>query len=223
MNAPAAEHLQTLAAALVDAYAPKGGESERVRQEITYVLEHARAALKNAPNIRSFDRHSIVRHLTQTLSATRATAPILAAALEPVAVKLHWRYAYEPRPDAPGLENAMAWTEIVGPGRYWHSDHACLGLTLIAPGHFYPAHHHPAVELYTLVTGESDWTLEGITTRRLPGERILHESHAVHAMRSLATPLLAIYSWTGDVRSPSRYVQSSHASPDLASGGFLAK
>ena len=100
----------------------------------------------------------------------------------------------------------MAWTEIVGPGRYWHSDHVCLGLTLIAPGHHYPEHHHPAVELYTLVTGESDWTLDGLTTRRGPGARILHESGAIHAMRSLGSPLLALYSWTGDVRSPSRYV-----------------
>jgi hypothetical protein len=56
------------------------------------------------------------------------------------------------------------------------------------------------------VTGESDWTLEGATTRRQPGERILHESDVVHAMRSLTTPLLAIYSWTGDILSASRYV-----------------
>ncbi|MDR1935100.1 MAG: cupin domain-containing protein, partial [Candidatus Accumulibacter sp.] len=183
MRALTAERMQTLATALVEAYAVRGGESEREKREIALVLGEVNAALKQPPAVRFFDPHGVTRYVDPAVAAARATAPALAAALEPVAAELHWRYSYVPRPDAPGLENEMAWTEIVGPGHYWHSDHVCLGLTLIAPGNLYPDHRHPAVELYTVVTGESDWTLEGVTTRRKPGDRILHESDVVHAMR----------------------------------------
>ncbi|MDR1828641.1 MAG: cupin domain-containing protein [Methylobacteriaceae bacterium] len=205
MDALTAESLTNLVDAVTGRYAAKGGESERIRREIALVLGHVREARQRPPSVRRFERHGVTDYVDQAVAAARKTAPELAATLEPVAAELYWRYGYSPRPDAPGLENAMAWTELVGPGHYWHSDDVCLGLTLIAPHNLYPDHYHPAVELYTVVAGESDWTLEGVTTRRFPGDRILHEKNAVHAMRSFDEPLLAIYSWTGDVLSPSRY------------------
>lgn len=144
--------------------------------------------------------------LAEVPEAARAAGAGWAAELPPLAARLPWRYSYAPRPDSPGLENRMAWAELVGPAAPIRSDAVGFGLTFITSGTFYPLHRHPAVELYAVVAGESEWTLEGETRLRRPGDFILHPSGALHAMRALAAPLLAIYSWSGDIVSPTAYV-----------------
>lgn len=143
--------------------------------------------------------------LAEVPEAARAAGADWAAALPPLAARLPWRYSYAPRPDLPNLGNRMAWAELVGPAAPIRSDAVGFGLTFITRGTFYPVHRHPAVELYAVVAGESEWTLEGETLLRRPGDFILHPSGAPHAMRALETPLLAIYSWSGDIVSPTAY------------------
>jgi hypothetical protein len=131
------------------------------------------------------------------------SAPAVAAALRPIADDLSWRYSYAPRADAPGLASAIGWAEIVGPLAPFRSDAVCLGLTLIAAGSFYPPHRHPAVELYHILTGHPEWTAGADTRIQALGAFILHDSDMIHAMRTGHEPLLAIYTWTGDIVSPS--------------------
>ena len=126
--------------------------------------------------------------------------------LAPLAARLPWRYSYAPRPDAPGLASRMGWAELVGPAAPIHSDLVGFGLTLISRGTYYPPHSHPAVELYRVLAGTSEWTLGGETHLRQAGDFILHPADAIHAMRALDAPLLAIYSWSGDIISPTAYV-----------------
>jgi mannose-6-phosphate isomerase-like protein (cupin superfamily) len=121
------------------------------------------------------------------------------AALSPLAAVLPWRYGYAPRLDAPGLERRMAWAELVGPDAPIRSDRVGFGLTFIGRDTFYLPHRHPAVELYAVVAGSADWTLGEETTRRRPEDFVLHPANAVHAMRAGSEPILAIYSWTGDI------------------------
>ena len=128
-----------------------------------------------------------------------------ARALGPIAGRLPWRYGYAPRADAPDLGQRMAWAEIVGPAAPIRSDRVGFGLTFIGRDTFYPPHRHPAVELYGVVSGTALWTLEGETRHRPPGAFVLHRENAEHAMRTAAEPLLAIYSWTGDILSPTVY------------------
>jgi quercetin dioxygenase-like cupin family protein len=130
-------------------------------------------------------------------------------ALRPIGNLLPWRYGYSARPDAPGLETAMGWAEIIGPQAPIHSDQFCFGLTLIAPQTYYPPHRHPAVELYQVLIGHAAWTLGSATDIQPPGTIILHASGVVHAMRTGDEPLLAIYSWTGDIVSPSVWAESN--------------
>jgi len=100
----------------------------------------------------------------------------------------------------------MAWAEIVGPPEsLFHSDHVCFGLTLIGPHTHYPAHTHPAVELYQVVAGTAQWQLNGQWSTKPPGSFILHPSHAEHAMRTGEEPLLAIYSWSGAIHTLSSF------------------
>lgn len=153
--------------------------------------------------------HPVARHLAQALAATRDDAAAVAAALEGLAGHLPWRYGYARRDDAPELGERIAFAELVGPGAPVESDVVCLGVTLIAPRTRYPAHRHPAIELYRILSGTATWT--AAAARRVPpGARVLHPSGIVHAMRTHREPLLAVYTWTGeDVRTPSSYAQEA--------------
>ena len=147
--------------------------------------------------------------LETALAIAARSAPDLAASLRPVAADLPWRGGgYASRSDAPGLERGLRWAELVGPAAPWRSNAVCLGLLVLAPGLFYPAHRHPAVEVYKLLVGETTWTVGSVTRRLGPGETVLHASGEAHAMRAGADPLLAIYTWTGDVRTASSWCDS---------------
>jgi hypothetical protein len=147
--------------------------------------------------------HPLIRYLPAVLDLAELVAPGVAKALRPLGRSLPWRYGYAPRNDAPGLDGSMGWAEIVGPAAPLVSDEVCFGLTLIGPNAYYLPHRHPAIELYRIVVGHPHWTVDRTTAVRAPGEAILHASDVVHAMRTENEPLLAIYSWTGDILSPS--------------------
>ena len=84
-------------------------------------------------------RHPLIRHLPAALALARAHAPGVASVLEPIAELLPWRYGYQKRTDAPGLESSMGWAELVGPEAPFRSREVCFGLTLIGPRRYYPA------------------------------------------------------------------------------------
>jgi mannose-6-phosphate isomerase-like protein (cupin superfamily) len=150
--------------------------------------------------------HPSTRYLKAAFAAAGSAA--LLTAIRPVAFHLPWRYSYAKRSDAPGLEDNMAFAEIIGPEAPYVSERVCLGLTLIGPNTFYPPHQHPAIELYYVVAGEATWTADGVSLRNLPGAFILHGSEVIHAMRTHQQPLLAVYTWSGeDVRTTSAYTK----------------
>ena len=128
-------------------------------------------------------------------------------ALKPALPFLPWNYNYEPRADMPDLGNRMGWGEILGPEAPYHDEHFCFGFTLLGKNTLYPAHYHPATELYVVLSGLAVWTLDGVSKVRGPGEFILHPSNHVHSMQTKDEPLLALYTWSGeDVVTLSKYV-----------------
>jgi hypothetical protein len=150
--------------------------------------------------------HPSTRHLDAAFKAGSTLTSDLLAAIRPVAFDLPWRYSYAKRDDAPGLEDNMAFAEIIGPKAPFKSSSVCLGLTLIGPETLYPSHAHPAIELYYVAAGTATWIADGIPSRNPPGAYILHPSQIVHAMQTHREPLLAVYSWSGeDVKTLSAY------------------
>jgi len=150
--------------------------------------------------------HPSVRYLDAALEAGNASTVGLLDAIRPVAFELPWRYSYEKRDDAPGLENNMAFAEIIGPEAPYRSPSVCIGLTLIGPRTLYPLHSHPAIELYYVAAGTAIWIANGIPSLNRPGTFILHPSQVIHAMQTYEEPLLAVYSWSGeDVKTLSAY------------------
>jgi quercetin dioxygenase-like cupin family protein len=126
------------------------------------------------------------------------------AALRPA---LSWTYSYPANPRDHDLGSKVAFSQIVGRRGLRPDAHLHVGLTLIAPHVVYPAHFHPAVELYLVVSGNALWQSgTDAPALRPPGSLILHPSNVVHAMTTFDEPLLAVWAWRGDLASPSVYV-----------------
>lgn len=196
------KQLQVLLAALRQRFEARPRQADAIGEEIRKVSAALdRLAPEPGPWEPTF--HPLIRHLAAALSLVATRAPDVAAALGPAGGRLPWRYGYLPRPDAPDLGDAMGWAEIVGPEAPFQSGEVCFGLTLIGPSTYYLPHRHPATELYHVLAGNAVWTADGYTEVKAPGAYILHTEDIIHAMRTGSEPLLAIYSWTGDVLSSS--------------------
>ena len=79
---------------------------------------------------------------------------------------------------------------------------------MIAPHTVYPAHSHPAIELYLVVSGTAIWQAGGApATPQPPGSAILHPSGIPHAMITGAEPLLALFTWRGDLQTAPSYLE----------------
>lgn len=132
----------------------------------------------------------------------------LADGLARLAPALRWTYGYPPDPRWPGLERRIAFTDFLGGATgVWPSERLLLGFTLIAPHTAYPAHAHPAIELYLVVAGTATWQLgDAPGALRPPGAAILHPSGEAHAMITGDEPLLALFTWRGDLRTSPVYV-----------------
>jgi len=149
--------------------------------------------------------HGVSRFVAEALAPKTGAVADVIDALRPLAHTLPWRYSYKPRGDRSGLENRMGWAEFIGPEAPIKSDKLCLGVTLIGPHTLYPAHHHPAIESYYVLSGTALWTADGITRALPPGSFILHPSNVDHSMETFEEPLLAAYTWTGDIETLSIY------------------
>lgn len=102
------------------------------------------------------------------------------------------------------LDN-YAFTVLVGPAQHgleslYHDSALLCGLTIQAPGIYYPAHAHPAIEIYAVAGGTARWLRgkEGWTPRP-PGSVILHESGVAHALETGDEPTLALFAWVSDL------------------------
>ncbi|QWC49712.1 dimethylsulfonioproprionate lyase family protein [Pectobacterium atrosepticum] len=124
-----------------------------------------------------------------------------------LAPELSWNFDYTPHPEFPYLDEKVAFTQFVGPDDLWVSSHLAIGLTLIAPETHYPAHCHPATEIYLPLAGTGLWSMgnEDYFPRK-PGELIFHPSGITHATQAQEEPMLALYIWHGDICSPSEWL-----------------
>jgi hypothetical protein len=81
-----------------------------------------------------------------------------------------------------------------------------LGVLLLGPHRHYPPHWHPADEVYLPLTA-ARWSVgDSPYLPREPGAVLHHAPTRPHAIRTDATPLLALYLWRGDLHTPARLV-----------------
>lgn len=149
------------------------------------------------------------RYFPETAAATMMLSPGLAAALASCGDHLHWKQNpnYSDAVMGEGYMDNYAYAELIGPEGFFAGSDFLLGLMIIGPGRHYLDHYHAAPELYWLVTGPSEWKSgAGGYSERQADALVWHRPFVVHATRTLALPLLAVWAWTRDVAEPARLV-----------------
>ena len=125
---------------------------------------------------------------------------------------LHWKQNsnYSDAVMGEGYMDNYAYAELIGPSGFFKGEDFLLGLMLLGPRRLYPDHHHPAPELYWLLTGPSEWRRGGGEyTMRGAGETIWHLPMMSHATRTLDHPLLTVWAWTRDVSVPAKLLDQA--------------
>ena len=98
------------------------------------------------------------------------------------------------------------YTQIVGPSCRIAREDFRLGLLLLPENIVYPNHQHSPDEVYIVLAGSGEWSLNrGTFENKTAGNIIDIPSMTIHAMRTSATPALMLWSWTGDDISPDSY------------------
>ncbi len=114
---------------------------------------------------------------------------------------------YVANPPDPGFLANYGYAVLAGPGGLVETDRLALGVLLLGPDTHYPSHRHPAIELYIVAAGRAEWRQGDEAWRIEPPESVIrHESMMLHATRTRAEPLLAVYVWQGDLKTHARIV-----------------
>ena len=152
------------------------------------------------------------RHLPECVAASMFLVPDVAASLAEIDEFLHWKQNpnYSDAVMGEGYMDNYAYAELIGPSGFFAGEDFLMGLMLLGPRRLYPDHHHPAPELYWLLTGPSEWRRGGgeYVTRRA-GETIWHLPMMSHATRTLDSPLLTVWAWTRDVSVPAKLLDQA--------------
>lgn len=99
------------------------------------------------------------------------------------------------------IKGRNAYAELVGPEGPILSAKCRFGFYLQAPDCLYPPHSHAAEELYLLLDGSVEWQLDDGKPFMPPSPGLVHhQPWQKHAMRTGASPLLALWVWLGDIR-----------------------
>jgi quercetin dioxygenase-like cupin family protein len=200
------ESLLNLVRAISIQLESSGTKDEEVRAE----LERLKDACKSAVPRNSFavaagrDYSAILEAVIAGGSHEKWAA--VALALGVVQGCLPWAYHYECRVGEEELASRIAFAELIGPDGPLNASAIRVGFTLIAPHTLYPEHVHPAVELYCVISGRAQWISERCEQIAPPGRLLLHRSNERHAMRTFDQPLLALWSWSGEIDTPAFYV-----------------
>ena len=193
---------------LIDAFAVslKGEGMEEVKTALARQDLSPAAAIGPSPS-----SLPAVRFFPECVAASMFVAPGFAAALAEIAEFLHWKQNpnYSDRVMGKGYMDNYAYAEIIGPHGFFAGDDFLLGILLLGPAQFYRDHHHPAPELYWLLTGPSEWRKGRESFETQPaGATIWHPPHLSHATRTGVSPLLAAWAWTRDVGTAARLLES---------------
>jgi Dimethlysulfonioproprionate lyase len=209
--ADAPQRIQALAgwlAGLLDAAAePPVAARAAFRDGLARIAD---AAGGNAARAANGAALPVLRHwpLALELARTGAAAPAVPW-LETLAPALGWTQNpnYRANPPNPDFLANYGYAQLAGPPAVptlLETETCAFGLLLLGPGLVYPAHRHPAVELYLPLT-PGDWQRGAEPWRAVPSAAPIHHPSGIpHATRSGAGPLLALYLWQGDLATHAR-------------------
>lgn len=135
-------------------------------------------------------------HLPAALAAARTgpgAIPALADALDAIAPRLAWYRRPGSQPAMGRFHDGHASALVVGAGGLEARDDVRVGLSLMAPQVRYPDHQHPPEEIYVALTPGQWRQRDGPWHEPGAGGIVHNPPGIVHAMRSGASPLLAVW------------------------------
>jgi hypothetical protein len=140
----------------------------------------------------------VLRWLPKIGADGTAFAVDVVAAVCRAAHSMSWRQTYSLQDvDAAFLDN-YGWSEILGEIGPIAGGRIACGLLLLGASTHYPRHRHAAEEFYLPLSGTAAWQQgDAVWRDRTPGTLIHHAGDEPHAMRTGASPLLALYLWRG--------------------------
>ena len=114
---------------------------------------------------------------------------------------MKWSFSLSAIRDQPSaFRGRFYYTQIAGPEGLIVDHRFRFGIYLQMPETFYPSHSHEAEELYLPLTGTGQWQKDdGEFEPVASGSLIRHAPYQPHAMLTHGAPLLALWSWTGNL------------------------
>lgn len=141
-------------------------------------------------------RLPVCRYLDEAFDLARMATPPIAeladafAAFEP---RLEWTRRKDADEFGPRFAEGHANALVVGPGGYEPRQDVWVGVSLMAPRITYVDHDHPPEEIYVALS-QGDWRQNQDPWRTPgPGGIVYNPPGIMHAMRSGAQPLLAVW------------------------------
>ncbi len=152
-----------------------------------------------------------LRHMeTAVENARQGLTAELAVCLKGIYQEIYWSTFYPRNEKTLDFVDELAVGEIIGPRGPVLSNEIILGALVLGPDTYYPPHAHRASEIYYIVSGtplfkagQGDWETKP------PGSLFFHPGDLVHATRTERDPMLALYTWRGDITSPAYFIQDS--------------
>lgn len=126
---------------------------------------------------------------------------------------VHWRETYKDTDIGDDFLDRFACYCIIGENAPFSSDAIRLFMVYMPSGFYYPWHHHPAEEMYMVVSGSAVFRRKGCPDETLfEGDTSFHDSNQPHAMETLDDPVLCLVAWRDDFETPPVLTPSSDMS-----------
>jgi hypothetical protein len=151
--------------------------------------------LVTAPSTKQPSQLPICTYLSQVLDVDTPERSLqtLIQCLKAIKPRLHWRQRTTNASASSNFPDGHANTMFIGPDGLEERQDIWFGATLMAPHVRYPDHEHPPEEVYLVLSAgqwrqaDGEWFSPGV------GGSFYNRPGIRHAMRSLDTPLFALW------------------------------
>lgn len=115
----------------------------------------------------------------------------------------HWRETYKGTDIGADFMDRFGCYCIIGDDAPFISDHIRLFMVYMPPNLYYPWHHHPAEEIYFVVSGHGVFKREGDADENLTeGDTSFHHSNQPHALHTTDSGILCLVAWHDQFDTP---------------------
>ncbi len=116
---------------------------------------------------------------------------------------VHWRETYKGSDIGNYFMDRFGCYCILGENAPFSSDVLRLFMVYMPSGLYYPWHHHPAEEMYMVVSGGAIFKQSDCPDKLLSeGEVAFHASNQPHAMETTEDPVLCLVAWRDNFQTP---------------------